>query len=166
MSLRTTYRKGEGCAGAAWEKSRSVIEDFKDRHEWKENYPHQSANYTSMICVPVIMGYGTDPSTVIGVITVDTHVDLYFGKKDDRTQEDKVARLIGPYGTYIAFITAVDGAVGDLIAKLSDVRMTTESAAKSEIAAESQKALSGPGVLPPVHDAQTLHQPHTPRRPR
>lgn len=159
MSLGTKYQKGEGCAGAAWEKSRPVIEDFKDRHEWKENYPHQSANYTSMICVPVTRGYGPDPSTVIGVITVDTHVDLYFGDKDDRTQEEKVASLIRPYATYIAFITVVDGAVSDLIAKLP----TAEPTAK-ELDETARKAIAAPEILPPINDVSPMPAETHPRR--
>jgi hypothetical protein len=134
MTLGITYRKGEGCAGAAWEKSRPVIEDFKDRHEWKENYPHQSSNYTSMICVPVVRGYGNNMGEVIGVITVDTHVDLYFGNKDDRTEEDKIARSIRPYGTYIAFISAVDGAVKDLVAQLGGTPSAATLPATAKVA--------------------------------
>lgn len=119
MTLNVSYRKGEGCAGLAWERSRPVIEDdFKDRHEWKENYTQQSTNYKSMICVPVLKGYGTNTGDVIGVITVDTQVDHYFGKKDDRTEEDRISRMIRPYGTYIAFISAVDNAFSDLISRL------------------------------------------------
>lgn len=112
MSMNIVYRKGEGCAGLAWERNRPVIEDdFKDRHEWKENYAKQGTNYKSMVCVPVLKGYGSDMGEVIGVITVDSHVDHYFGTKDDRAQEDRISRMIRPYGTYISFISAVDSAV-------------------------------------------------------
>ena len=77
-------------------------------------------------------------SEVIGVITVDTQVELYFGRTGDRAQEEKVARLIRPYGTYIAFISAVDGAVADLVARLEG--NTTDPA----LAGKRQIAISGP----------------------
>jgi hypothetical protein len=120
MSLGVTFRKGEGCAGLAWERNRPVIEDdFRDRHEWKENYPKQGTNYKSMICVPVLKGHGSNMGEVIGVITVDTHIDHYFGTKDDRAQEDKISSMIRPYGTYVSFISVVDDAVRDLRTNLA-----------------------------------------------
>ncbi|EJN11974.1 hypothetical protein PMI42_04693 [Bradyrhizobium sp. YR681] len=143
MSMNVTYLKGEGCAGTAWEKSRPVIEDFKDRHEWKDNYAHQSSNYTSMICVPVTKGYGQDSNKVIGVITVDTHVDLYFGNKGDRTQEDKVASLIRPYGTYIAFISVVDEAMRDLTERLRGAPAPND-AVTIEAETDTQRVLAAP----------------------
>ncbi len=139
MSKGVKYIKGEGDAGAAWETGRPVIEDFKSRVQWKENYEHQSANYKSMICVPVVRGYGKEANEVLGVITVDTQVDEYFGKSGDRTQEEKIARLIRPYGTYIAFISAVDGAVSDLLARLDN-----NAAAHAALAKNDQLAIAPP----------------------
>jgi hypothetical protein len=144
MSLGVTYRKGEGCAGLAWERNRPVIEDdFRDRHEWKENYPKQGTYYKSMICAPVLKGYGSDMGSVIGVITVDTHLDRYFGRKDDRAQEDKGASMIRPYGTYIAFISAVDSAVRDLIGRLGTGARQAELSTHSELAITVQSDPDG-----------------------
>lgn len=148
MSENIEYRKGEGDAGEAWETGRPFIEDFKDRIHWKENYSHQSSNYKSMICVPVVKGFGKEMSEVIGVITVDTQVELYFGRTGDRAQEEKVARLIRPYGTYIAFISAVDGAVTDLVARLegNSSGPTLEEKGPLAISApQSDSAFSGDG---------------------
>ena len=139
MSEGKFLRKGEGDAGLAWAKGRAVIEDFKDKRHWKENYENQSSNYKSMVCVPVVKGFGNDMSRVIGVITVDCLVDGFFGKTDDRTAEDHFARLINPYGTYIAFIAALDAAIEDLLARLGG--SATDTAA---IATNLPPALAAP----------------------
>jgi hypothetical protein len=118
MSRGDFFRKGEGDAGRAWKEGRAVIEDFKEKRHWKQNYENQSSNYKSMVCVPVVKGFGNDMSEVIGVITVDCLVPGFFGTTDDRPAEDHAASVISPYGTYIAFVSALDATVTDLLAKL------------------------------------------------
>ena len=105
-----TFRKGQGCAGIAWDRNKVVIEDaFKPGHEWQNNYEGQNQRYKSMISVPVRKGYG-DADSIAGVITVDTQLPGYFGKKDDQQEEAKISAMIQPYGTYIAFVCVLDGA--------------------------------------------------------
>ena len=58
-----------------------------------------------MVCVPVITSStsGTDEH-VIGIITVDTNIDKYFGKKNDRRDEECAGNRIRPYSDYVAFV--------------------------------------------------------------
>jgi hypothetical protein len=91
---------------------RPVIEDeFKNEREWRDNYSGQGGNYKSMISVPVMRGSRDHAADVIGVITVDTYIDKYFGAKDDRVAEERAGSIIRPYASYIAFLTAIDDAV-------------------------------------------------------
>lgn len=112
MSEGKTFSKGTGCAGLAWERKRPVVEDeFKDGHNWRNNYEGQGKNYKSMICVPVMRGSRDFAAEVIGIITVDTYIDRYFGRKDDRGDEERAGVIVRPYASYIAFLTAIDNAV-------------------------------------------------------
>lgn len=43
---------------------------------------------------------------VIGVITVDTNQDGFFGKKSNKADEEKAGRLVRPYADFTAFISA------------------------------------------------------------
>jgi len=115
MQMRKVFRLGEGCAGLAWHRNRAVIEDeFKDGHEWRDNYEGQNKKYKSMISVPVRSGYSDTGEQVIGVVTVDTQLAGYFGKKGDQQAEDRASAMIAPYGTYIAFVCALDGSVAKM----------------------------------------------------
>jgi hypothetical protein len=99
-----TFRQGEGCAGLAWQRARPVIEDdFRDGHEWKDNYMGQGQIYKSMVSVPVIRPLDNGTSAVIGVITVDTNTSGYFGVKNNKDHEERAGRRILPYARYISF---------------------------------------------------------------
>jgi hypothetical protein len=113
MKEGVTMRRGEKCAGLAWQRGRVVIEkEFKDGHEWQNNYSGQNLKYKSMISAPVRRGYSYDPENIVGVITVDTQLDGYFGEKDDEQQEKRWGAMAQPYGTYIAFVCALEITVG------------------------------------------------------
>ena len=159
MSLNKTYRKGDRCAGIAWKRDRPVIEDaFDDGHEWQDNYEGQGKNYKSMISVPVRKGHGNDMGTVIGVITVDTQIDRYFGKKNDRAQEDRIASMIQPYGTYIAFVSEMEQAISALWTSLGNP--TAMSAVpQAAVSAGQIIAPKAPLALSPA--TQEFKSPHT-----
>lgn len=100
------FRKGEGCAGIAWERGKVVIEDrFEDGHEWKNNYLEQGKKYKSMACIPVLK---QATAKVIGVITADSNLEGFFGKKNDRDDEEEIGRMVQPYAQHIAFVSVLD----------------------------------------------------------
>jgi len=51
-------------------------------------------SYKSMICVPVLKGHGSDIGKRNRRHYGRHHIDRYFGRKDDRAQEDKIASMI------------------------------------------------------------------------
>ena len=101
------FSKGEGVAGLAWKRQRVVIEDkFENGIEWKDNYEDQGKLYASMACVPVLTSLLKEGSRdrVLGIITIDTNIEGFFGKKNDKDMEDRISKWITPYGSYIAFV--------------------------------------------------------------
>jgi hypothetical protein len=113
MSRGITFAKGEGTAGEAWEGRKPEIQDkFENtptgKRGWVNNYHGQGKKYKSMICVPVFKGTRNLAGEVIGVITIDTRVDKFFGEKGDHENEDKYSGMVLPYATYIAFITSLN----------------------------------------------------------
>lgn len=112
MSKGITCLRGEGDAGIAWDTRRPVIEDnFQNGHGWRDFYPGQGRKYKSMICVPVWRGSRDMAADVIGVITIDTRIPGFFGKKDDQEDEDRFAGIVRPYSSYIAVISALTDAL-------------------------------------------------------
>ena len=99
-----TFQKRSGCAGICWDRQRPVIEDaFVDNKEWINNYPGHGKLYQSMVCFPVIR-YLNKEQKAIGVITVDSNISKFFGIKDDRNDEQIVARWIRPFADYVLLI--------------------------------------------------------------
>lgn len=108
MQEQVTYEKRQGCAGLSWDRQRPVIEDsFADGKEWVNNYAGQGTLYKSMVCVPVSFSDGDSIGEVKGIITVDTNLEGFFGKKDNRTDEERVARWIRPFSDYISLTESV-----------------------------------------------------------
>ena len=147
MRQGTTFIKGEGCAGKAWQRGGTVIERaFQDGHEWKDNYPGQAKKYKSMISVPVRRGCGLDADTIIGVITVDTQIPAYFGEKDDHDKEDEASAMMMPYGTYIAFVCALEKGLasikGDTRSGQSEIPLLQNNTAGQTLAEIPKNAAS------------------------
>lgn len=110
VSAGKTFELGKGVAGKAWERKRPVIEDFVTRGgdpedaEFTENYPGQRSQYKSMVCVPVVVTLEDAGEHVLGVITVDTNIDGFFGEKGNRDDEQRDGSWIRPYADFIAFV--------------------------------------------------------------
>lgn len=116
----TKYKKGEGDAGLAWERERVVIEDkFKADKEWRENYQGQGRLYKSMACIPVFDCTINGNDNVIGVITIDTNIKGFFGSKDGKDMEERIANWIRPYGDNISFVTIMDCLISEGFPKIN-----------------------------------------------
>lgn len=108
-----TFERGEKkLAVAAWNTKRAAIKNFKlDGGNWTDNYQGQSGKYKSMVSVPVLRPEGDAAHHVIGVITVGTPVEDYFGMHDDTDAEERAKEMADPYCTYIAFISVTHHAI-------------------------------------------------------
>lgn len=119
-SLNITYAIGDGIAGKAWKDQRPfIITEFDpDKTDWKENYTGQGKLYKSMVCVPVFHYTREDGNKVIGVITIDSNVQDFFGAQTNRTDEEKFSRIVRPYANYISFMYSLKKIETNLIAHI------------------------------------------------
>lgn len=116
MSLKRTLGEDQGIAGQAWRFRRAVVvPDPEHDDRWKQHYPGQKQSYKSMVCVPVVRGDQGGRLHVIGVVTVDTYINGYFGSADTRPDQDRAASVVIPYANYIALISTIDRRVHECI---------------------------------------------------
>jgi hypothetical protein len=87
-----------------------IIEDVKreeekplDAKRWMDLRDGQSAEYASMICIPIISGIKGQPGRrCLGVLVIDTNRERYF--LEERDFEAFLGAILSPFRTILSFI--------------------------------------------------------------
>ena len=84
-----------------------ILEDIRHQKErkdkgWVDFYDRQHERYRSMIVAPVVQDLGVDGQLVVGVITIDTDIPIYF--RNTNPYKAFLSDLTAPYISLIAFV--------------------------------------------------------------
>lgn len=108
MTIGKTYKIGEGLAGLAWQSQLPTVEDnFSDSYGFKPNYEGQEKKYQSMISIPVFSNQIKANYSIIGVVTICSYIDDFFGHKVEQNTAREHNEKMKPFIKYLGFITEI-----------------------------------------------------------
>lgn len=113
MTMNKTYTKGDRLSGFAWERQETIIEDeFHDypSNDYKgfiPNYEGQAKKYNSMICIPIYSFKERNNYNIVGILTLCSYINKYFGNKGDENKAKAHSYKIQPFTHYLSILTDI-----------------------------------------------------------